>query len=268
MTVCRSCGREEVAQANYCSACGAALEEQGSSPPARASVALLSFDVDGPTGLINRNPQVERMPSTFSMGEYGPAVAAPRILALLRKYEIRASFFIPGWIAERHGALVEQILREGHEVGHHGYLHEPPASLTPEQETEVLDRATAVLERLSGGPPLGYRSPSWELSPHSLDLLAARGFVYDSSLMGADRPYWVGPPERRLVEIPVHWSLDDYPYFAFSAVDRSRLMATPQHVYDVWASAFDELAARGDPFVLTMHPHQIGRAADCRCWNG
>jgi peptidoglycan-N-acetylglucosamine deacetylase len=224
-------------------------------------VVMLGFDLDGPSAMVRRNPAVEHMPSAYSMGEFGPTVALPRVLDLLRERSLPASFYVPGWVAERWPRAVEQIAEAGHEVGHHGYLHEPPASLTREEEAAVLDRGSEIIERITGSRPAGYRSPSWELSEHSLDLLAERGFLYDSSLMGDDAPYFVEGGGRRLVEIPVHWSLDDAPFFSFNpSVGRTELMASPPQVYDTWWSAFDEIYARGRAFVLTVHPWIIGRA--------
>jgi peptidoglycan-N-acetylglucosamine deacetylase len=225
-------------------------------------VVMLGFDVDGPSAMIRRNPAVEQMPSARSMGEFGPAVAVPRILALLRMYEVPASFYVPGWVAERWPRAVEQIAAGGHEVAHHGYLHEPPATLAGDEEGAVLDRGSAVLARITGAAPLGYRSPSWELSDRSLALLADRGFVYDSSLMGDDAPYLVDAGGgRRLVEVPVHWSLDDAPFYPFNpAVGRTEVMASPSQVYETWASAFDEIYERGRAFTLTLHPWISGRA--------
>ena len=224
-------------------------------------VVMLGFDVDGPSAMIHRNPDVEHMPSARSMGEFGPNVGVPRILELLREHDIPASFYVPGWVAERHPQAAEAIAAAGHEVAHHGYLHEPPASLSREEEAEVLDKTNAILEGITGERPAGYRSPSWELSAHSLELLAERDFVYDSSLMGDDVPYDVAAGGRRLVEIPVHWSLDDAPFFNFiPANNRLNVMASPQQVYDTWRAAFDELYERGRAFTLTMHPWVIGRA--------
>ena len=228
-------------------------------------VVMLTFDVDGPSAIIHRNPQAEQMPSTLSQGEFGPNVAVPRIIELLAKYDVPATFYVPGWVAERYPHAVERIAAAGHELAPHGYLHEPPATLSGGEEAEILDRSTAILERMTGERPLGYRSPSWELSEHSLTLLAERGFVYDSSLMGDDAPYTVEAGDRRLVELPVHWSLDDAPYFVFNpASQRSSVMASPSQVYDIWAAAFDELYERGRAFMLTTHPWIIGRAGRLR----
>ncbi len=261
---CSTCGRANRDDARFCDACGARLLLPRDAASGGGCDVLLTFDVDGPSAFVNRDPTIERRPSTYSMGEYGPTVGARRILSLLAEHGLHASFFIPGWVAERHESLVKRIAEAGHEVGHHGYLHEPPATLDRDAEADVLDRTSAILERLCGAPPRGYRSPAWELSESTLDLLAERGFLYDSSLMGDDVPYLVGDEGRQLVEIPVHWSLDDYPYFAFTPQDGRRLMASPSHVFDAWASAFEELHQRGAPFVLTMHPWIIGRPGRLR----
>ena len=150
---------------------------------------MLGFDVDGVSSALNSNPDTAKLPSFMSMREYGPSVAAPRILDVLDKHEIKASFYVPGYVAETHETLVADIANRGHEVGHHGYMHEAPATLSPEKELEVLDHGSGILERITGQKVLGYRSPSWELSEYSIQYLIDRGFVYDSSLMGDDIPY-------------------------------------------------------------------------------
>ena len=223
-------------------------------------VALLTFDVDGPSASINRNPDAVNMPSLMSMGEYGPNVATPRILDLLDRYDIKGSFFIPGYVAEGHEDLVRDIVGRGHEIGHHGYMHEPPASLDPVQELEVLKKGISILDRTSGNRPLGYRSPSWELSARSLEYLATLGFKYDSSLMGDDAPYYVDTPKGSLVELPIHWLLDDAPHFSYApASQRMGPMKSPVEVYQSWTAEFDGLYRYGRSFHLTMHPHIIGR---------
>ena len=156
----------------------------------------------------------------MSMAEYGPSVATPRILDLLDAHDIKGSFYIPGYIAETHPDLVHEIVRRGHEVSHHGYMHEPPASMDATEEEQVLVRGIEILEGLAGYRPPGYRSPSWELSEVSLDLLTSYGFSYDSSMMGDDAPYTLETSNGSIVEIPVHWLLDDAP--ALCSRPRSR----------------------------------------------
>ena len=225
-------------------------------------VAMLTFDVDGVSSWLWRDPNFARFPSLMSMAEYGPAVAAPRILDLLDKHGIKASFYVPGYVAETHVDLVEDIARRGHEVGHHGYMHEPPGYLEPDQEREILERGIDILQGITGVAPTGYRSPSWELSEVSVDLLVSHGFHYDSSLMGDDAPYVLNEdePDKRLVEVPVHWTLDDAPNFVYApAANRLGPMRNPDEVFATWAAEFEGLYNYGRAFNLTMHPQYIGR---------
>ena len=201
----------------------------------------------------------------MSMREYRPSVGTPRILNLLQDYDIRASFYIPGYVAETHESLVVEIKERGHEIAHHGYMHEPPAILSVSQEEEVLDKGIAAIERITGERPKGYRSPGWELSEDSLSLLADRGFLYDSSLMGDDVPYVVDADGRKLVEIPIHWELDDAPYFSYAPYLETRnATASPEQVHQVWSAAFEGMHHYGRSFVLTMHPFVIGRPGRLR----
>ena len=240
-----------------------------------------------PSSWLNRNPDHASLPSLMSMAEYGPSVATPRILDLLDSHSIKASFYVPGYVAETHVGLVEDIARRGHEVAHHGYMHEPPATLTPEQEEEVLHKGISILRGITpeqeeevlhkgisilrgitGEAPRGYRSPSWELSEKSVELLACHDFLYDSSLMGDDAPYVLevmpsggdGGTPRRLVEIPIHWLLDDAPNFVYAPVaGRMGPMRSPDEVYGAWVCEFEGLYRYGRAFTLTMHPQHIGR---------
>jgi peptidoglycan/xylan/chitin deacetylase (PgdA/CDA1 family) len=214
----------------------------------------------------------------MSMGDFGPEVGTPRILDLLARHGVRSTFFVPGWIAERHPDAVRSVFNAGHEVAHHGYLHEAPATLASRaEEARLLDRGSRALEKVTGERPLGYRSPAWDVSEHTLGLLAGRGFVYDSSLMGDDAPYFVDVAtgrrvERRpspvrppragtewLVELPVHWSLDDAPYYPFApAIGRMGPLLSPQIALDAWLWEFDMAYEHGGAFILTMHPYISG----------
>ena len=228
-------------------------------------VAMLTFDVAGVSSWLRRDPDFARLPSLMSMAEYGPSVAAPRILDLLDAHSIPASFYVPGYVAETHVDLVEDMARRGHEVGHHGYMHEAPATLSPQEEEEVLERGSEILAGITGQAPKGYRSPGWELSEVSLDLLAARGFLYDSSLMGDDAPYLLPTGQGELVEVPIHWNLDDAPNFVYApSANRLGPMRSPEEVYSNWAAEFEGLYYYGRAFTLTMHPQYIGRPGRLR----
>ena len=222
-------------------------------------VVMLTFDFDGVAPMLNRDPGVAGRPSVLSRAEFGPKIGIFRIMDLLDEYDLPASFLIPGYTAERNEDTVRDIVRRGQEVGHHGYMHEPPASLEPHEETEVLDNGIRILEGISGQRPLGYRSPSFDLSERSLEYLAEREFVYDSSMMAHDAPYFVDTPRGRLVEIPVDWALDDYHYYAFNR--GAGAMNTPEDVCNAWKWEFDGAYKYGSAFVLTMHPQVTGRLA-------
>jgi peptidoglycan-N-acetylglucosamine deacetylase len=215
-----------------------------------------------------------RSPSALSRGEFGK-VGAERLLTMLREWGIRTTWFVPGHTADAFPETVERIAAAGHEIGHHGYFHERPA--TPEDEERDFDRATAVLKRITGKEPAGYRSPAAGLMPSTLDCLLKRGFLYDSSMIGQDfSPYYCrigdqapsdGPfvwgSATELVELPFTWGLDDFPIFEHvwtrNAVNPG--LASPSHVYEIWAGDFDYLYDRvGEGvYILTMHPQAIGR---------
>jgi len=238
------------------------LTMSGIWPGETQCVVLLGFDIDGVSSWLNRDPSFKDHPSLMSMAEYGPSVATPRILDMLDAHSVQASFYVPGYVAETHEEMVAEIFRRGHEIAHHGYMHEPPSSLTREQEIDVIESGIRILSGITGEQPLGYRSPSWELSEHSLELLTDHGFIYDSSLMGDDAPYIVESPTngKSLVELPVHWLLDDAPNFVYAPVaNRLGPMRNPDEVYQTWAAEFEGLYRYGRAFTLTMHPQYIGR---------
>ena len=216
----------------------------------------LTFDFDAEEVWIGEDPANAGRPGVLSQGTYGAKVAVPLILDLLGRHGLRATFFVPGRVAERHPGRVRQILAAGHEVGLHGYTHRSPAALSREEEEDELVRAGAILEAL-GAELHGYRSPSWEFSEHTVELLAAHGLRYSSNFMDALRPY--RHEGAGIVELPVQWLLDDAPHFWFSGADWTRKIATTAEVEAIWREEFTGLRELGGTFVLTMHPQIIGR---------
>jgi peptidoglycan/xylan/chitin deacetylase (PgdA/CDA1 family) len=237
-----------------------------------ANVSIcLSFDFDAICvwlGSLNATS-----PSAISRGEFG-AVATERLLEMLARWEITSTWFIPGHTIDTYPDLVRRVADAGHEIGHHNYCHENPISLSLDDEKRVLDRATETIRRITGKAPEGFRSPAWDLSPHSLGLLLERGFLYDSSLMGNDyTPYYCrigdvpakdGPyifgREVEMVELPVTWGLDDFPAFEW-LFGVNQGLAAPSQVYERWAGDFDYLCdfVGEGVYCLTMHPQVIGR---------
>jgi peptidoglycan/xylan/chitin deacetylase (PgdA/CDA1 family) len=204
-------------------------------------VVTLTFDIDGPSATLRRNAELADHPSVFSIGEFVPKVGTRRIVELLAHHGIAATFVVPGWVAERNEQLVKDVAAGGHEIAHHGYLHEPLSSLGPDAyEGAILDHGSEILAGITGEKPRGYRSPSWELSADSLNLMHDRGFVYDSSLMGDDVPYFVGEAGKQMIELTVHGSLDDAPYYTYASVaGRTAPIATTNDVLTAWQWEFD-----------------------------
>ncbi len=229
-------------------------------PHDRLAAAAFTFDVDAETAVLWGSPGAATRMSVMSHQAYGPLVGVPRILALLRHHGILATFFVPGFTAHRYPDVVRRIVDEGHEVAHHGYLHEPPASMTPQDQVTALDRGLEALEAVTGVRPVGYRAPMWDLSWHTPRLLLERGFLYDSSLMDADAPYELAVANRSIVEIPVQWALDDWEQYCYlPELTGSGTIESPAKARELWQSEFDALRACGGCWVLTNHPFLSGR---------
>jgi len=223
--------------------------------PNGARIAVcISFDVDN-EALWRSNP----LPVPLSQGEYGAKEALPRILALLDRYHIPASFYIPVLSAALHPDMIPEIMKSGrHEIGVHGWVHEEYSSIGNAQEEEkLLNDSIAYLTKAIGKRPRGIRAPSWDFSPYTLDLIVKAGFDYDSSMMAMDEPYEPlshGRPTG-LVELPINWIADDYPYYE---PDAAGSLPSPDGVYGIYKGEFDSAYEEGGLFILTMHPHITG----------
>jgi peptidoglycan/xylan/chitin deacetylase (PgdA/CDA1 family) len=226
-------------------------------PDGKRAAAAFTFDFDAEEVWIGEDPANADRPGTLSQGTYGAKVAVPLILALLRRHDMKATFFIPGRVAEEHGDRVREIIADGHEVGHHGYTHTSPANLDAAAEEHELVKALEIL-RGFGADPVGYRSPSWDFSKATLGLLEKHGFEYSSNLMDDLRPY--RHEGKQLVELPIQWILDDAPHFWFDGRESwTRRISTPSEVREIWEAEFAGIRDLGGAFVLTMHPQIIGR---------
>lgn len=230
------------------------------SPPwpdqARVCVAL-SFDSDHETIALRDN---ETRPGKLAQGEYGARVAVPRILDLLDRHGVPASFFVPAVSGLLHPGEVRDYASAGHEVAAHGWIHERNMLLEASNELDLTRRSLDVLESLSGQRPIGLRTPSWDFSDSTMEILRELELVYDSSLMADDDCYELlenGEPTG-IVELPVEWIRDDAAYFVMDRYTSLRPYTRPRDVLEIWRDEFDAAYAAGSLFQLTMHPHIIG----------
>jgi peptidoglycan-N-acetylglucosamine deacetylase len=210
----------------------------------------ITVDVDGEAGLPNGGLGYEHRLTSRSERAYGLLRGLPRILDVLDEFGAPATFYVPGVTALRHPDEVRGILERRHEVGHHGHTHRRPDKLSAAQQCEEIEAGMAALTQL-GAVVSGYRAPGWELTDVTLDAIADAGLRFDSSLMGDDRPYRVPVGPGTLVELPVHWSLDDAPYF-HSGADVDALER-------VWRRELQLAAEKQQALTLTLHPEILGR---------
>jgi peptidoglycan/xylan/chitin deacetylase (PgdA/CDA1 family) len=232
-------------------------------PDGVRAAALFSFDLDAEAVMLADHPEVADYLDVIAHQRYGPTVAVPRLLRMLDRRGLRTTFFVPGWVAETWPEVARSVRDAGHEIGHHGYLHESVRGVDPATEERYLVRGLEALDTVLSVRPIGYRAPSWDMNFGTPALLARHGFRYDSGLMDSDHPYRLGtsmaPDAPSLVELPVHWSLDDWnrwnyvPGYAASPIRR------PSDVEADWAEELDAIVAVGGLFSLTMHPFVSGR---------
>jgi peptidoglycan/xylan/chitin deacetylase (PgdA/CDA1 family) len=211
----------------------------------------VTVDVDGECGLPDGGRAYERRLTSRSERSYGLRRGLPRVLEVLREAGARATFYVPGVVARRHPDEIGTVLEGGHELGHHGHTHRRPDTLSGREQRFELEEGMAALAALAGEEVRGYRAPGWELTPVTLAALGALGFTHDSSLMGDDRPYRVAAGAAELVELPVHWSLDDAPHFE-ATTDPAGLLA-------VWAAELERAIAQQRHVTFTLHPEILGR---------
>ena len=232
-------------------------------------MVCLTFDFDVMSGHIARGMTT---PTPISRGEFG-IVGAARILPLLQAQKIPTTWFIPGFTIETYPEACTEVVKGGHEIGHHGWTHVQPALLDRAQEESEMIRANDAITRLCGRRAQGYRSPAWDLSPHTLELLIQHGFYYESSMMGHDHsPYRVRQGDvielqkpmqfgdkTPLIEMPISWSQDDHPHFEMTSTRPGHRNANS--VMENWVDDFIYMTRCTDWGIITYtcHPYVIGR---------
>jgi peptidoglycan/xylan/chitin deacetylase (PgdA/CDA1 family) len=229
---------------------------------ARCAVAM-TFDMDADSILhLAHHASAHNRVAAISMLKYGPEIAVPRIVDIYRHFGMKQTFFLPAWCIERYPRAVELILKDDHEIGHHGYLHEHPNGLPEEEQRYWLKRASDVIAKVTGKKARGIRVPTYKFSAKTLDLLVEEGFQYDASLMGDDIPYILSNGRGTVVEIPTHYGLDDFPHYMASR-DFNYIMPvkSPAQAMDGFQAEFDAVWEYGGLWVGVWHPFLSGRLA-------
>ena len=236
------------------------------------TTVCLTFDFDAFAICVSTFRQTT--PTALSRGEFGGRVGIGRVLDLLARHDVKATFFVPAHTASTFPDIIRRIVAEGHEIANHGMLHESPVDLEVGEEERLLLASRDILERIGGVRPVGYRSPAWDLSESSVELLQKLGYLYDSSMMAEDfRPYFARTGDRldndsfvfgansELIEFPVAWELDDFPYFYHSVRFKMAGLQRARDVGAIWADEFDYCHhhVKNGVFNLTCHPEIIGR---------
>jgi peptidoglycan-N-acetylglucosamine deacetylase len=229
-------------------------------PNGNQCAVVLTVDPDAESGVVFLKPhEAATRLDEVEERRFGPRTGIPRILRLLDRYRLPATFFVPGFTIVHYTDVVKTIQAAGHELGAHGNVHEPPHMLDDEAERRVMQEQLDIFAEHLGLRPLGYRAPAASVKIGTPALLKEFGFVYHSNLMGDDIPYFIDTPHGRLVEVPTSWLLNDAPFYrhVYGAPNQ---LAEPDRVIDQWIQEFRGMYRENGCFVLIMHPWLTGRA--------
>lgn len=235
-------------------------------PAGYRAAACFTFDLDAESSVLWDHPEAAQYLDVMSHQAYGPRTGAPRLLDILERRGIRATWFIPGFSAERWPDVARSIRDAGHEIGHHGYLHERSRGADPELIERRVVRGLEALDSVLGVRPTGHRAPLWQMSFATPSILARHGFEYDCGLMDSDHPYLLAVSDEAdaptLVELGSHWSLDDGPPYNYQpGISGSGVVFSPSVLLERWTLELEALRRAGGLFVPTIHPFISGRAS-------
>ena len=231
------------------------------------SAAMFTFDLDSDIIWQNMSagePHADQLIRARSIGQYGPNRCVDMILDLLDKYGVKATFFVPGYVAEHNPAVIQKIAAAGHEIGNHGYTHERFVEKSREEQIEIIEKTQKIIKEITGKAPVGFRTPSGDWAVETPYLLEERGFSYSSSMRGDDRPYHTVLDGRvtDFIEIPSKWELDDYVAQAYSiypaepaGLDR---ISCYRNVQDTYLREFRGYHRYGLCISFLMHPQISG----------
>ncbi|MGE4252392.1 MAG: polysaccharide deacetylase [Parvibaculaceae bacterium] len=238
-------------------------------PSGKSAAAIITVDMDAESGVLHTHPETASQLDVMAHQSYDVRTGIYRLLRIFAERSVRATAFVPGFAIDRWPDTVRDIVSEGHELGHHGYLHEYLNGIDRDAEEDILLRGIDSIARITGRPPIGYRAPGFKVNRWTPELLDKHGFLYDSSLQDLDIPYSLAiAPESAapaIIELPVQWMLDDFAYYVHLPRIRPGLgIESPKKVFEIWQAELDALVAEGGCFNLTLHPFLSGRASRSR----
>lgn len=208
------------------------------------AVACFTFDNLGEAADVGAGAGV-----TPSTGHPSIEIGLPALLRLLEQHAIRATFFVEGWNGVNHPDAVLEIVRRGHELGMHGWVHEEWSGLDAAREGELAQRATEALAQAADVRPRGFRAPGGRRTASTETILRGLGYDYDASLGDGMRPLIL---DSGLAQIPFVWpGVDGFHYLRQPPV-------APEHVRDTWLAALHKTAERGGLFLIVGHPFLTG----------
>ncbi len=234
-------------------------------PDGIRAAAMFTFDVDAEAVMLTDHAEVADYLDVIGHQRYGPKVAVPRLLRMLDRLRLRTTFVVPGWVAEAWPAVARSIRDAGHEIGHHGYLHESVRGADEATEEGYLLRGFEALDSVLGVRPVGYRAPSCDMNFRTPDLLARHGLRYSSGMMDSDHPY---RHASGVIELPMHWSLDDWNRYNYVPGYSTSPILAPSVAVGAWAEELDAIVEVGGLHDLTMHPFISGRPARAAALEG
>lgn len=233
-------------------------------PDKKRIAVMMAFDLDAETMWTTHGDGSTAHMTNLSRGAYGPKQGIPRILDMLDSHQVKATFFIPGVVAEHYPEVVKEIARRGHDIGFHGYLHEESTKTTYEQEDATMRHSEKIIYDLTGQKIAGHRAPGGVIHDYSLRLFLEHGYIYSSNWRDSDGPFFhqIDGKTVPLVELPKDSIFDDtaYDFYTDAAPERYGLKS-PDEMFEIWKDEFDSLAVEGRMINFVLHPQFVGRAS-------
>ena len=233
-------------------------------PDNKRIAVMMAFDLDAETMWTTHGDGSTAHMTNLSRGAYGPKQGVPRIPDMLDSHQVKATFFIPGVVAEHYPEVVKEIARRGHDIGFHGYLHEESTKTTYEQEDATMHRSEKIIYDLTEQKIAGHRAPGGVIHDYSLRLFLEHGYIYSSNWRDSDGPFLhqIDGKTVPLVELPKDSIFDDtaYDFYTDAAPERYGLKS-PDEMFEIWKEEFDSLAVEGRMINFVLHPQFVGRAS-------